>query len=133
MSLVVEIPGQDLLEVDTESFTLIRVIACQQLLSLLKENKKLHGDSLQAWPLPSQKDHASLFLKEVILRLQNKWQLPYPHAEICHCRAVNTSVVDQAILNGAHTPEKVSRLTSASTACGTCRSDVEKIIAYRLS
>jgi len=74
-----------------------------------------------------------LMLREVVLKALGEWEHPFPESELCHCRVVATDLVDTAILAGAHTPERVSRQTNASTQCGTCRPDVEAILAYRLS
>jgi bacterioferritin-associated ferredoxin len=76
--------------------------------------------------------HWDLLLTEVIDRLQNKFQIPIADAELCHCRKIPTAVVDEAIVLGAHTPEKVRAWTTASSGCGTCRPDVEKLIDFRL-
>ena len=86
----------------------------------------------QDLPLPSGVTPEALCLREVILKAKGLWKFPYEQEELCHCRAVPTAVVDQAICVGAHTPRKVSQQTSASTACGTCSTDVEAIIEYRL-
>lgn len=82
--------------------------------------------------MPNGRDVASLMFCELILRARGEFHYPYADSELCHCRAVPTKKVDDAILTGAHTPLKVSRLTSASTACGTCRPDVESILKFRL-
>ena len=73
-----------------------------------------------------------LMMREVLQKATGEWQEPFTEDELCHCRLVPTVVVDSAILAGAHTPEEVSRQTNASTQCGTCRPDVEKILAARL-
>ncbi len=83
-------------------------------------------------PLPTGNHPGALLLRELLLKARGEWRFPYEDEELCHCRAVPTAVVDQAICRGAHTPQKVSSMTSASTACGTCRPDVEAIIKYRL-
>lgn len=105
---------------------------CFDLLKLLNEYKSKHGASIDSWPLPLGATHPELLLKETLLKHQGRWVYPYLHEELCHCRAVLTKTVDQAIISGAHTCEKVSRMTSASTACGTCKPDVQSIIDYRL-
>lgn len=110
----------------------VKASGCHALLHFIREKAKAEGNDLQRWTLPTGVTHEELLLKEALLKLKNNWQYPYEHEELCHCRAVATQKVDEAIMMGAHTPEKVSRQTSASTACGTCRPDVEKIIAYRL-
>ena len=103
-----------------------------EFLRLLKETRlKLEGD-LQKLSLPEGVSPAALCLRELILKAKGEWSYPYESEELCHCRAVPTIVVDQAICVGAHTPRKVSDLTSASTACGTCRPDVESILIFRL-
>ena len=73
-----------------------------------------------------------IMLRELVLRLKGEWSPPYKDDEICHCRVVPTQTVDLAICTGAHTSRQVSELTAASTACGTCRPDVEAMIQYRL-
>ncbi len=92
---------------------------------------KLRGP-LSALPLPQGVSAQAIMLRELVLRLKGEWSPPYKDDEICHCRAVPTQVVDLAICTGAHTPREVSDLTAASTACGTCRPDVEAMINYRL-
>ena len=106
-------------------------IGNNQLLALLKKYRTLlKGDILK---LPDGSAPSDLCLREVILKAQSKWLMPYTEEELCHCRAVPTAVVDQAICAGAHTTRQVSEQTSASTACGTCRPDVEAMIKYRLA
>jgi len=82
--------------------------------------------------IPEGDSTGELMLRELLLKAKEQWSSPYSEIELCHCRAVPTTVVESAILLGAHTPEKVSRWTSASTSCGTCRRDVEAILAARL-
>lgn len=110
----------------------VKASGCDALLQLIRQKAQMEGNDLHQWSLPTGVSHSELLLKEALLKLKNDWHYPYEHEELCHCRAVPTQKVDEAIMMGAHTPEKVSRQTSASTACGTCRPDVEKIIAYRL-
>jgi bacterioferritin-associated ferredoxin len=80
----------------------------------------------------SQQDHSAILIRELVLRLRDQFQLPYKEAELCHCRAVPTQVVDRAIVAGAHTVQAVARVTSAGTSCGTCKLDTELLIEYRL-
>jgi len=128
-----ELQGRDLLKI-TESGGKYRFefVACREVHSLILEMKNKHGADLKKWPMPEGATHGALLVKELLLKIQGQWSFPYPHDELCHCRTVPVAVVDQAIVAGAHTPEAVSRWTSASTACGTCRPEVEKILAYRL-
>lgn len=127
VSLIVELNGDD--EVIKTRLT---GIGGPEFLNLLKEFRaKLRG-SMKSWPVPEGVSAAALCLREVILKAKGEWQYPYQQEELCHCRAVPTAVVDQAICTGAHTSRKVSEQTSASTACGTCRPDVEAILKFRL-
>ena len=132
LPLVVEIKGRDRLEVTSLSPFKMKIIGCEALNKKLFELKAAHGIDLSKWPLQKETNHVSLLINEVILKLQDKWNHPYPHEEVCHCRMVTLETVEDAIMNGAETPEMVSKWTMASTACGTCRPDVEKILQFRL-
>jgi bacterioferritin-associated ferredoxin len=132
LPLIVEIKGRDRLEVVSLKPFKMKVIACHKVFEFLENEKSKHGEDPQLWPLPQGQDHASLLVKELILKLNGNWQHVYTHEEVCHCRNVTLEAIEQALFLGAHTPEMISKWTSASTACGTCRSDVEKILAFRL-
>lgn len=132
--ILVELDGCDRLELAFENGkSSLKVIGCSKLLQLLSELKTKNGNDVKLWSMPEGASHEILLVRELILKTRGEWNYPYAHEELCHCRAIRTHVVDQAILLGAHTPEVVTRRTSASSACGTCRPDVEKIIAYRLN
>jgi bacterioferritin-associated ferredoxin len=107
------------------------VIGGPQLLELFHEWRAYLKGPLHQLPLPEGESAAAMVLREALLKLKDQWDYPYKERELCHCRAVATSLVDEAIVYGAHTPEAVSRLTSASTSCGSCRPDVEEMIRYR--
>ena len=128
-----ELVGRDLIEIDLSGAKpRIKVIGCSDLLGLMRKYQVQFGNDPQIWPSPSGVTHGELLLKEVLLKMRGEWVYPYEHIELCHCRTVPTEVVDQAIIAGAHNAITVSRRTSASTACGTCRPDVQKIIDFRL-
>ena len=133
LPIVVEIKGRDRLEVTSVVPFKMKIIGCDKLHKKLAELKNQYGSDLTKWPLQIDYTHVALLLNELILKLQNKWVHPYPHEEVCHCRTISLETVEQAIMNGADTPEMVSKWTSASTACGTCRPDVEKILKFRLN
>lgn len=116
----------------TQNAWSIEFVGCSELSQKLLELKRDHGVDPKRWPLPIGTSHSDLLLREFIKKALGNWILPYAHEEICHCRKVNTEVVEQAIKAGAHSTEVVSRWTSASTACGTCRPDVQKMIDYFL-
>ncbi len=132
LPIIAEIKGRDFLKVTSLEPFQMEVIGCHSLLKQLREGHQQHGADLRLWPLPEGKDHSSLLIKELILKLQGNWQHVYNQDEVCHCRTVSLETVEQALFLGAQTPEMVSKWTSASTACGTCRPDVEKIIQFRL-
>jgi bacterioferritin-associated ferredoxin len=128
-----ELKGQDLLAIskDSNGFFELTAMACSECLELLRDYKK-HNSDFRLWSEPQGSHHSEVLLRELIQKFHGRWRYPFEHSEICHCRNVSTEKVDQAIIAGASTSEKVSRLTSASTACGTCRTDVENLIRFRL-
>ena len=110
-------------------------IGAPELLDLLEQwRPKLVGD-IYHLETPQGEPHSpgSLLLREALLKAIGKWNFPIKSEYLCHCRSVKTTVVDQAIVRGAHTPQEVTRRTSASTGCGTCQPDVEAMIHYRLA
>lgn len=131
----VEIPRQDSIRAWLDETASPRwqfeAVGCLQLLSRVRERAE-KDRNLANWPLEEGTDHVSLLLNELILKARDEWQHPCSEEEVCHCRGVSRQTVDRAIVNGAHSGVAVSRLTHASTSCGTCRPIVEKIIRYRL-
>ncbi len=130
--IIAALAGRDQIQIDLATKT-VRFEGCKAFSELVIFNKNNYSKDPHQWPLPKGTTHAELLVKEFLLKLQGNWNLPYKHDEICHCRLVSTQTVLDAIAVGAHTPEVVSRWTTASTACGTCRPDVEKLIQFRLS
>jgi bacterioferritin-associated ferredoxin len=130
----VGLDGRDHIEVNMETPTpKVQFRGCTELMGLMQGMRKNFGVNIQQWPVPNGSGHSEILLRELILQLRGDWNYPYKEAEVCHCRTVSCRTVDQAIVSGAHTTEIVSRQTSASTACGTCRPDVQKMIDYRLN
>jgi bacterioferritin-associated ferredoxin len=130
-SVTVGVPGRDTVTLFENGDLRVKgSLALLQLADLWRPKLK---HPLRTWPVPEGVDTGALVIKEAILRLQDQWTTPYHQPELCHCRAVPTEVVHLAILAGAHTPRAVSDETSASTACGTCRPDVEALLKARLS
>lgn len=140
MLIRAELQGKDYIEVQCEgddprkpgAVQKVSMVGCARFMDMMLKMKKHFGLDISKWPLPEGQDHSSLLLREAILKLRGEWCLPYQEEELCHCRTIPTHDVEQAIIAGAHTPEAVTRITSASTACGTCRPNVQKIIQYRL-
>ncbi|MBO9667343.1 MAG: (2Fe-2S)-binding protein [Bdellovibrio sp.] len=140
MKIKVELEGRDFIEVECEGDShsspgrVLKVthVGCAEFMDMMQKMKRHFGADISKWPVPEGNDHSSILLREMVLRLRGEWKFPYQEDEVCHCRTISTHAVDQAIIAGAHTPEVVTRQTSASTACGTCRPEVQKIINYRL-
>jgi bacterioferritin-associated ferredoxin len=134
MKIKVELEGRDFIEVDHDGGATksVAFMGCHEFMEMMQKMKKHFGADIAKWPLPEGKDHSSLLLKEMILKLRGEWNFPYAEDEVCHCRNVATHTIDQAVIAGAHSTDVVTRQTSASTACGTCRPEVQKIIDYRL-
>lgn len=103
-----------------------------EFLRLLCEWRPKIQGRLEDLPAPTGRSLGEILLRELILRAKGQWNYPYNEPELCHCRVIPTAIVDAAIVCGAHTPREVSEQTSCSTACGTCRPDVEAMIKYRL-
>ena len=130
----VELEGRDRIEVNMEGPTpKVQFRGCTELMGLMQSMRKNFGVDLKQWPVPNGTSHSEVLLRELILRLRGEWNYPYKEEEVCHCRSIACRTIDQAIVAGAHTTDIVSRQTSASTACGTCRPEVQKMIDYRLS
>lgn len=133
MKTKVELEGRDFIEVENEGgHSHVRILGCTEFMDMMLRMRRNFGVDLAKWPLPEGHDHSSLLLKEMILKLRGQWVFPFGESEICHCRNITTHTVDQAVVAGAHSTDVVTRQTSASTACGTCRPEVQKIIDYRL-
>jgi bacterioferritin-associated ferredoxin len=137
-TIKVAIEGQDELNLSYEvdgsgelTSAKLSVIGCPQMIEMVKQWRPLLKGPVASIPLPVETDHCGILLRQLILQLQGKWNFPYTDYELCHCRAVPTKKVDDAIVCGAKTVRDVSRKTSAGTACGTCRPDIEKVLKYR--
>lgn len=50
---------------------------------------------------------------------------------LCYCKKVTRDEVNKAIANGARSVEEVGRVTKAGTVCGTCKSEIQKMIDRR--
>ncbi len=128
-----EVVGRELIEceLDSSGEYALRVIGSLATLELLR-GLKAKKSNVAEWPLPAGNTEAEILVRELIHKVRGDWQFPIDDPELCHCRAVPAFKVDQAIVAGAHTVEKVRRMTSANTACGTCLPDVEKLLKFRL-
>ncbi len=110
----------------------LEAVGCLDLLRLVEKWRPLFKGKIDEVPLPQGRDHASILMRELILKAQGRWNFPYQEEELCHCRGIPTAKVDAAIISGCHTLEAIRAATSANTSCGTCRLDVESVLEYRL-
>jgi NAD(P)H-nitrite reductase large subunit len=136
--IFVELNSRDRIELHEQSdgSEKVNVIACSECIKLLR-NYLYSKKKVKDWTLPAGTSHSELLVKELILKARGDWNFPIETNdlstyELCHCRAVSALRVDQAIIAGAHTMEQVRHATSASTGCGTCWPEIEKLINYRL-
>ena len=54
---------------------------------------------------------------------------PDDNPVVCHCMVIEEATIKAAIQAGAHTLEAVQDETYANTGCGTCRLDVQRLLA----
>jgi bacterioferritin-associated ferredoxin len=134
-----KIPGREQLDFDYEvdstgalKSSKLTGVGNHTFLAHLHNYRKHLKGNLKDLPLPAGHSTAELMIAEAVLKARDEWKPTFTDEEICHCRNVPLAIVDAAIVAGAHTPEKVSAWTSASTACGTCRPDVEGHLRFRL-
>lgn len=48
---------------------------------------------------------------------------------ICQCNNVDYITIRKAMINGARTLSEIEEMTGASTSCGRCKEEIEKILA----
>ena len=49
---------------------------------------------------------------------------------VCYCLNITNGMIKDAVDAGASTLEEVQEATGASTVCGTCTDDVQRLIDY---
>jgi bacterioferritin-associated ferredoxin len=138
-NIVLKVPGREELEIKLETDSLGQITSAEfkgignlRYLATVAEYRKKAVGNIKDLPLPKGTTTADLLIAEAVLKAKGEWKPVLTDEELCHCRSVTLAMVDAAILAGAHTPAKVSAWTSASTACGTCRPDVEAHLRFRL-
>lgn len=110
-----------------------KIIACQNIEKEISKLKNYVGKNIEQLDLPTGNQHYEILIRELILKMQNKWDFPYKDYELCHCRKISAEDVDQAVISGCHKVEKIREFTWANTGCGTCLGDINKILDYRLT
>ena len=132
--LFAELLGQDRIEAHPgpgPGQWVLNVIGCRSMQILVKNlQQEINQD--KEWTVPAGRSHSEILLREIIQKMRGQWQFPVQQEELCHCRAISTQIVDQAIIAGAHTIQKVRRWTSANSACGTCLPEVTALFDFRL-
>lgn len=88
--------------------------------------------------LPDRKIHCSVLGDEALREAINDYfqkseqtgRIPAPAETkiICNCKQITDLDIEDAVLEGATTLDLVKKKTGAGTACGTCISDIEKVI-----
>ena len=134
-----EIPGREWVEFEISltggnvTSVIWHAQGCHLLLSAAEKfAHDLADQNLQNSNLKFGNHHSALMISEIYDKLLDRWVKP-EEIEICHCRKIDKSVINEAILLGAHTPEKVRAWTTASSGCGTCRPEVQKLIDEKLN
>jgi len=139
VDLAVKVPGGDAVSLQLElrgrqiQSSKLSGTACTSLLKLMAEWRTHLKGSIDDVPIPKGEDHASILIRELILKAQGRWEFPYSEEELCHCRGVPLAKVDAAIIAGCKSSASVSRETSAGTSCGSCKPDIEAVLRYRLN
>ncbi len=127
-----ELPGRELLEceINSKGEVSFKAVASKDTLKILRS---LKNQAVQDWSMPQGNSSSEILVRELIQKVRGTWFFPIEDPELCHCRKVSATKIDQAIVSGAHTIEKIRRITSANTACGGCQDDIEKLLKFRLS
>lgn len=122
--------GQDQITLDSSKN--LYAIGCYELLNIVTTWRDKIVGPVEQWPLPEGVDHASLLLKELLLKAQGLWEPPIHEDPICRCCGINRSTIDRAILFGAHDIDQIRKVTMANTACGSCLPSLIKMVQHRL-
>ncbi|MCB0348581.1 MAG: (2Fe-2S)-binding protein [Bdellovibrionales bacterium] len=130
--IVVELENQDSISVSLESGSLhFEAKGCLEIIKICQQlNTQKISDPFKC-ALPTGNGHVSMLVRELLQKAKEVWDFPYKEEELCHCRAIPTKVVDQAIINGLHNVEEIGKFCSAGVTCGNCRTDIENILNYR--
>ena len=56
-----------------------------------------------------------------------------PDKIVCECLGITNGMIKDAVDNGASTLEEVQEVTEASTICGACTDDVQRLVDFFVS
>lgn len=111
----------------------IKTIGPLSLLKLVNSKIATEGEDPKKWQrIKSALHDDEIMLNNFIDKVCNRLPID-EHIEICHCRMVNLDKIESAIFQGCRTVDEIIKYTLASTGCGTCRKDIEKIINQMMS
>src|SRR4051812_48972953 len=98
-----------------------KAFGCDELLlAAHAAAERFKNENLNDISLNSGISHWDILIDEIINKLKGTYKFPLEDEELCHCRKIAAKKVDESVVLGAHTPEKVRAWTSASSGCGTC-------------
>lgn len=92
----------------------------------------INKEGLESIEEPQGNGHIDILIREILAKLKGEWNFPCLEEELCHCRKISTSDVDQAIVSGIHKLKGIGEECSAGITCGSCQPDIEKLLSFRL-
>lgn len=110
----------------------VQFIGPIELEDLILEQVQKYGKNPMRWVTIKEAKPYSIFLNIFILKTQNKYDPPYKHEELCHCRLVPAIKVIESICQGNFEVAEISRTTLAGTGCGSCKKDIDDMINYHI-
>lgn len=97
-------------------------------LNLIQNKIKQQGNKPESWSLLAEVNNGDeAMLNQFISKVQAT-EASAEHDEVCHCRMVDREKIEQSIFQGCKSREEISRTTLAGTGCGSCRTDLEKML-----
>ena len=52
---------------------------------------------------------------------------------VCHCMNITNGMIEEAVKAGAKTLEDIQDQTGASTVCGACLEDIQRLVDFFVS
>lgn len=100
------------------------------LQELIKKKLATESKDPSQWRLEPPQTTSQRLTNQFIFKVKGLWESPYQHEELCHCRQVPLTHVEELILLGANNQPEISTRSRAGTSCGTCRKDIRDLIEY---
>jgi ferredoxin-nitrate reductase len=89
----------------------------------------LIGDLTDAPKLSTSLTSGALVPDDLLVAGEARVETVEPSELVCSCHRVTADQISRASADGADTAEAVARSTGATTGCGGCRSEVERMLA----